>query len=61
LRERASEIVSLDLSPRTDREIEERLTNEVAQEGFTSLDRSRQGAADQAGPLEVAAIGPVGQ
>jgi type IV secretory pathway VirD2 relaxase len=53
LRERASELVSLDLGPRTDREIEDRLTNEVGQERFTSLDRSLQRAADLVGRLDV--------
>lgn len=38
MRERASEIVSLDLGPRTDVEIETRLENEIGQERFTSLD-----------------------
>ncbi len=40
MRERAAEIVSLDLGPRTDREIEDRLRREVEQERFTSLDRA---------------------
>ncbi|MER8785795.1 relaxase/mobilization nuclease and DUF3363 domain-containing protein [Mesorhizobium sp. M1006] len=39
LRERAAELVSLDLGPRTDREIEERLRREMEQERFTSIDR----------------------
>ena len=39
LRERAAEIVTLDLGPRTDREIEHRLRLEMEQERFTSLDR----------------------
>jgi len=39
MRERAAEIVSLDLGPRTDREIENRLRNEVEQERMTSIDR----------------------
>ena len=39
LRERAAELVSLDLGPRTDREIEARLREEVGQERLTSLDR----------------------
>jgi type IV secretory pathway VirD2 relaxase len=57
-RERVSELVSLDLGPRTDREIEERLTNEVGQERFTSLDRSLQRAADVVGRLDVQALTP---
>jgi type IV secretory pathway VirD2 relaxase len=39
MRERAAEIVTLDLGPRTDREIETRLRAEVEQERFTSIDR----------------------
>ncbi len=39
IRERAAELVSLDLGPRTDREIETRLRNEMDQERLTSLDR----------------------
>jgi type IV secretory pathway VirD2 relaxase len=40
MRERAAEIVSLDLGPRTDHEIESRLRTEVEQDRFTSIDRS---------------------
>ncbi len=39
MRERAAEIVSLDLGPRSDREVEDRMLGEVEQERFTSLDR----------------------
>ncbi|AZO34829.1 MAG: DUF3363 domain-containing protein [Mesorhizobium sp.] len=39
LRERASELVSLDLGPRTNREIEQRLRQEMEQGRFTSIDR----------------------
>lgn len=39
LRERAQEIVTLDLGSRTDLEIEDRMRQEVEQERFTSLDR----------------------
>ncbi|MBS0470934.1 MAG: relaxase/mobilization nuclease and DUF3363 domain-containing protein [Proteobacteria bacterium] len=39
MRERACEIVSLDLGPKSDREIEDRLRGEVEQERLTSLDR----------------------
>ncbi|WP_214470766.1 relaxase/mobilization nuclease RlxS [Mesorhizobium sp. dw_380] len=39
IRERAAELVSLDLGPRTDREIELRLRREMEQERFTSIDR----------------------
>jgi len=47
MRERAAEIVSLDLGPRTDRQIEARLRAEVEQERFTSLDRGLLREADQ--------------
>lgn len=46
MRERAAEIVSLDLGPRSDREIEDRLRAEVGQERLTSIDRSLLHAAD---------------
>ncbi|TIV14502.1 MAG: DUF3363 domain-containing protein, partial [Mesorhizobium sp.] len=39
LRERAAELVSLDLGPRTDHEIEQRLLQEMEQERFTGIDR----------------------
>ncbi|RUU25249.1 relaxase/mobilization nuclease RlxS [Mesorhizobium sp. M6A.T.Ce.TU.016.01.1.1] len=39
IRERAAELVSLDLGQRTDREIELRLRREMEQERFTSIDR----------------------
>ncbi|BBD01457.1 relaxase/mobilization nuclease RlxS [Sphingobium sp. YG1] len=38
-RERAAELVTLDLGPRTDREIEERLRHDVGQERLTAIDR----------------------
>src|SRR3546814_4051825 len=40
LRERACELVDLDLGPRTDDAIEQRLRAEVGQERLTSIDRS---------------------
>src|SRR3546814_12273713 len=40
LRERACELVDLDLGPRTDNEIEQRLRAEVQQERLTSIDRA---------------------
>lgn len=55
IRERAAEIVSLDLGPRSDLEIEDRLRNEVGQERFTSLDRNLLRDAGEDGI--VAAIG----
>jgi len=39
LRERASELATLDLGPRTDREIEARLRHDVDQERLTAIDR----------------------
>lgn len=39
LRERASELVTLDLGPRTDREIEARLRHDVDKERLTAIDR----------------------
>ena len=39
LRERASELVTLDLGPRTDHEIEARLRHDVEQERLTAIDR----------------------
>ena len=39
IRERAAELVSLDLGPRTDLEIEDRLRREMDQERLTSIDR----------------------
>jgi type IV secretory pathway VirD2 relaxase len=49
MRERAAEIVTLDLGPRTDFEIQNRLRHEVEAESFTSLDRNllREAAEDR--------------
>lgn len=49
MRERAAEIVTLDLGPRADRDIAERLQGEIEQERFTSLDRSLVRSADENG------------
>ena len=54
LRARAVELVSLDLGPRTDFEIEGTLKNEMEQERFTSLDRDLLKQADA--DLRVAAV-----
>ncbi|MBI2741045.1 MAG: relaxase/mobilization nuclease and DUF3363 domain-containing protein [Rhodospirillales bacterium] len=51
MRERAAEIISLDLGPRSDRQIEARLRAEVEQERFTSLDRGLLKDADEQGLL----------
>ncbi|MEO5774472.1 MAG: relaxase/mobilization nuclease RlxS [Sphingomicrobium sp.] len=45
-RERASAIVSLDLGPRTDLEVEERLRHDVGQERLTAIDRRLVRAMD---------------
>jgi type IV secretory pathway VirD2 relaxase len=47
MRERAAEIVTMDLGPRTDLEIEARLAQEVEQDRFTSLDRNLVREADE--------------
>ena len=54
LRERASEIATLDLGPQTDLEIENRLRAEIEQERLTSLDRSLRKDADEQGRLRSA-------
>ena len=47
MRERAAEIVTLDLGPRSDRDIEQGLCREVEQERFTSVDRALLRDADE--------------
>lgn len=47
LRERACELVDLDLGPRTDNAIEQRLRAEVGQERLTSIDRALIREADE--------------
>lgn len=49
MRERAAELVSLDLGPRTDREIENRLRAEVEQERLTGIDRRLMREMDENG------------
>ncbi|MCF3947833.1 relaxase/mobilization nuclease RlxS [Acidiphilium iwatense] len=49
LRERMAELISLDLGPRTDLEIENRLRREVEQEHLTSIDRGLLRGADDDG------------
>ncbi|MDX8456775.1 relaxase/mobilization nuclease RlxS [Mesorhizobium sp. VK9D] len=56
LRERAAELVSLDLAPHTDREIEQRLRQEMEQERFTSIDRQLLRMRDEYG-----IVSPVGR
>ncbi|RJT31477.1 DUF3363 domain-containing protein [Mesorhizobium waimense] len=54
IRERAAELVSLDLGPRTDREIEQRLRQEMDQERFTSIDRQLLRTRDDDGFVSAA-------
>lgn len=54
LRARAAELVSLDLGPRSEFEIQTALKNEIEQERFTSLDRDLLKHADA--DLQVAAV-----
>lgn len=54
MRERAAEIVTLDLGPRTDLEIEDRFARQVAQERFTDLDRALRRAASPDGEVSLA-------
>jgi type IV secretory pathway VirD2 relaxase len=49
VRERATEIVSFDLGPRTDKEIDTRLQAEVTQDRFTSLDKTLLNQRDENG------------
>ncbi len=59
MRERAGEIVDLDLGPRTDFDISRRLKGEMEQERWTSLDRQLLDAADDEGWTRVTAVAPV--
>lgn len=47
MRERAAELVSLDLGPRSDLEIADRLQNEIGQERLTAIDRRMLRGMDQ--------------
>jgi type IV secretory pathway VirD2 relaxase len=60
-RERASAIVSLDLGPRTDLEIEERLRHDVSQERLTAIDRRLVRAMDGAKMVSSADRDPLQQ
>ncbi|MBU6298651.1 MAG: relaxase/mobilization nuclease and DUF3363 domain-containing protein [Alphaproteobacteria bacterium] len=55
IRERAAEIVTFDLGPRTDLEIEDRLRKEVEQERFTSIDRRLLRDVDENGIVKPSA------
>ena len=59
LRERAAELVSLDLGPRADHEIEGRLRREVDQERLTSLDRGLLRDVDEAGLFSPRHVDPL--
>jgi type IV secretory pathway VirD2 relaxase len=61
MRERAAELVQLDLGPRADREIEERLRAEVDQERLTSIDRALLGRIDADGLVRPADRDPIRQ
>ncbi|MDD4616380.1 MAG: relaxase/mobilization nuclease RlxS [Alphaproteobacteria bacterium] len=54
IRERAAELVRIDLGPRTDLEIEQQRRSEMTAEGFTGLDRQLLHMADNGGvsPLD---------
>jgi type IV secretory pathway VirD2 relaxase len=52
MRERAAELMTLDLGPRTDLEIENRLRSEIDQDRFTTLDRGLIRAVDEEGRLD---------
>jgi len=61
IRERATELVTLDLGPRTDLEIENRLRQEVEQERLTSIDRTLIRGIDENGLLQVTGRNPLQQ
>lgn len=54
LRERAAELVNLDLGPRTDAEILRSRTREISQERFTDLDRRLMRSVDDHGVVRAA-------
>jgi type IV secretory pathway VirD2 relaxase len=53
MRERAAEIVTLDLGPRTDLEIDDRFARQVTQERLTDLDRALRRAAGPDGEVSL--------
>ena len=55
MRERAAEIVTLDLGPRSDLEIEDRFAKQVNQERLTDLDRALRRAASEGCELSLTA------
>jgi len=61
MRERACELVDLDLGPRSDNAIEQRLLAEVGQERLTSIDRTLMRASDADGLVHQAGHGAFDQ
>lgn len=61
MRERAAELVQLDLGPRTDMEIQRRLAAEVEQERLTGLDRQLLSTAAETGIITPNAASPARQ
>jgi type IV secretory pathway VirD2 relaxase len=61
LRERASELVTLDLGPRTDQEIEARLRHDVDRERLTAIDRRLLRRMDEAREVTAADNDPLQQ
>ncbi|MCC2977146.1 DUF3363 domain-containing protein [Sphingomonas sp. PL-96] len=61
LRERASELVTLDLGPRTDQEIDARLRHDVDQERLTAIDRRLLRRMDEAREVTAADNDPFQQ
>jgi type IV secretory pathway VirD2 relaxase len=59
LRERAAELVSLDLGPATDQEIAARLSREAGQERMTSLDRSLLRSVEEDGLVSPRHVDPM--
>lgn len=57
MRQRAGDLVSLDLGPRRDADIKERLRQDIHQSRFTALDRQLVGLADDEGLLSLDARG----
>ncbi|MEQ1864981.1 MAG: relaxase/mobilization nuclease RlxS [Micropepsaceae bacterium] len=53
MRERASEIVTLDLGPHTDLEIERKLTGEIEQDRLTNIDRRLIREAGEGGAIDI--------
>lgn len=61
IRERAAELVDLDLGPRDDRAVETKLRAEIEQERFTGIDRRLLSTADDRGVLRSSASSPFEQ